>query len=97
MDTTPNSPPQEPIVSSQGEREIFADHLYPDDSFTPEGIYWADLPIGERIRFVRKVDAAEAKKEWRSMRSMMKKSFFSPVGWYFKNAVLPGAGLGLEG
>lgn len=84
-------------LSSVDEKAIFSNNLYPDDSFTPDGVYWADLPIGQRIKFVRQVDRAEAKKEWNSMRSMMKESFFSPVRWYFKNAVLPGAGLLLEG
>jgi hypothetical protein len=28
---------------------------------------------------------------------MFKKDPLSPVSWYFKNAILPGAGLGLEG
>jgi len=79
------------------EREIFREALFPDDSYTPEGVYWADLPYGQRVKFVNAVDKAEIKKEWNSMRSMMKESFFSPVRWYFKNAVLPGAGLGLEG
>lgn len=84
-------------TSNSNEKAIFSQILYPDDSFTPEGTYWADLPWKQRIKFVNAVDKAEAKKEWNSMRAMMKESFFSPIGWYFKNAVLPGAGLGLEG
>jgi hypothetical protein len=27
----------------------------------------------------------------------MKKDPLSPVGWYFRNAIIPDAGLGLEG
>ena len=94
---TPAPPHHHDQHSTQDERAIFAEHLYPDDSFTPDGVYWADLPARQRIRFVNEVNAEEARKEWKSMRNMMKESFFSPVGWYFKNAILPGAGLGLEG
>ena len=79
------------------EKAIFAYLLQPDDSYTPEGVYWADLPIMKRISFVNKVNNAEAKKELTSLGRMIKADPLSPVGWYFRNAVLPGAGLGLEG
>ncbi|PSS25175.1 hypothetical protein M430DRAFT_96152 [Amorphotheca resinae ATCC 22711] len=78
------------------EKAIFAYLLHPDDSYTPEGVYWADLPIHKRIAFVAKTDNQEALKELRSIGSMMKKDPLSPIGWYLRNAVLPGAGLGLE-
>ena len=71
--------------------------VYPTDTYTPEGTYWADLPLRKQLAFNSSVDIAEMKKELRSIRSMVRKSTLSPVGWYFKNAVLPGAGLGLEG
>ncbi|KAL2070832.1 hypothetical protein VTL71DRAFT_13858 [Oculimacula yallundae] len=79
------------------EMEIFNYLLHPDDLYNSEGTYWADLPIGQRIKFVNKVNNEEAKKEFGSFWSMFKKDPLSPVGWYFRNAVLPGAGLGLEG
>lgn len=81
----------------QREAEIFNHILHPDDLYTTEGVYWADLPVGQRIKFVNGVNNAEAKKELGQIAAMMKKDPLSPVGWYFKNAVLPGAGLGLEG
>jgi hypothetical protein len=90
-----SSPSGAPLPTD--EREIFREALFPDDSYTSDGVYWADLPFSERVKFVNAVDRAEVKKEWNSMRAMMKQSIFSPVKWYFKNAVLPGAGLGLEG
>lgn len=77
------------------EKEIFAYILHPDDSFTPEGVYWADLPWKEKLKFVG--NNAEAKEEIKAVGRMVKKDPLSPVSWYFKNAVLPGAGLGLEG
>ncbi len=79
------------------EAEILNYLLFPDDLYTPEGVYWADLPIGKRISFVNSVNNAEAKKELGATWQMFKNDPLSPVSWYFKNAVLPGAGLGLEG
>jgi hypothetical protein len=85
------------VHNADTERAIFAYLLRPDDSYTPEGVYWADLPIGKRLAFVARVDNQEASKELSSIGRMMKKDPLSPVGWYFRNAILPGAGLGLEG
>jgi hypothetical protein len=79
------------------ETEVLKRLIYPDDSYTSEGVYWADLPLGKQLAFNGNVDIAEARKELSTIWSMMKKNPLSPVAWYFKNAVLPGAGLGLEG
>ncbi|KAI9730477.1 MAG: hypothetical protein M1818_008172 [Claussenomyces sp. TS43310] len=79
------------------EKEIFKYLLKPDDSYTPAGVYWADLPWAQRAKFVSGVDAAEARKELGQIGAMMKKDPLSPIAWYFRNCVLPGAGLGLEG
>jgi hypothetical protein len=84
-------------MNADNEKEIFNYLLHPDDSYNPEGVYWADMPIGERVKFIAGNDAREATEELRAIGSMMKKDPLSPVGWYFRNAVLPGAGLGLEG
>ncbi len=79
------------------EAEIFNYLLQPDDLYTPEGVYWADLPIRKRINFVNHVNNVEAAKELGSLGRMIKNDPLSPVAWYAKNAILPGAGLGLEG
>jgi hypothetical protein len=79
------------------EKDIFKHITQPDDSYTPEGVYWADLPFWKRWSFVNKVDQAEAKDELGTIWSMMKKDPLSPIGWYWRHAILPGAGLGLEG
>lgn len=71
--------------------------IYPNDTYTPEGVYWADLPLGKQLAFNAAIDNAESKKELSSIWQMMKKDPLSPVGWYFRHAILPGAGLGLEG
>jgi hypothetical protein len=85
------------VRNEEYEKQIFSYLLKPDDSFTPEGVYWADLPIGKRLAFVNKIDSAEARAELGAIGRMMKKDPLSPVGWYFRNAVIPGAGLLLEG
>lgn len=82
---------------SEKEESVFHALLHPDDIYTDKGVYWADLPVGQRVHFVRTVDSAEYKKEFRWMRDMFKGDPLKPVGYYFKNMVLPGAGLGLEG
>ncbi|PQE07021.1 MFS phosphate transporter protein [Rutstroemia sp. NJR-2017a BBW] len=81
----------------ENEKAIFDYLLYPDDIYTADGTYWADLPVGEQIKFVLRTEGAESRRELKVIGGMMKKDPLSPVSWYFKNAVLPGAGLGLEG
>lgn len=98
----PHGPPasddgDEFVGASPDERRIFSHVTRPDDSYTPEGVYWADLPLGERVRFVSKVDREAAAQELRTIGAMMKKDPLSPISWYFRHAVIPGAGLGLEG
>jgi hypothetical protein len=79
------------------EEGIFKSLMYPDDSYTHENVYWADLPFFQQMRFNAGVDNEETRKELGQIWAMMKKDPLSPIGWYFRNAVLPGAGLGLEG
>lgn len=81
----------------ESEKEVLKQVIFPDDSYTAEGVYWADLPLGKQFAFNASVDNAESKKELSTIWQMMKEDPLSPVGWYFRNAVLPGAGLGLEG
>ncbi len=86
-----------PPVAEADQRSIFGYLTHPDDCYTPEGVYWADLPLKQRVAFVNKVQNDEAKKELKAMGAMIKADPLSPLTWYFRNAVLPGAGLGLEG
>ena len=79
------------------ERAIFARLTHPDDSYTPDGTYWADLAWWRRWRFVSRVHRAEAGRELRAVGAMARADPLSPLAWYFRHAVLPGAGLGLEG
>ncbi|KAJ5087507.1 hypothetical protein N7456_011123 [Penicillium angulare] len=79
------------------EKGAFDELIRPDDSYTKDGTYWADLPLGQKIRFVGSYDAGEAKRELSTIWGMIKEDPLSPISYYFHNMVLPGAGLGLEG
>lgn len=79
------------------EKGAFDALIRPDDSYTTDGTYWADLPWHRKIGFVTSYDSKEAKRELGSVWQMFKKDPLSPVSYYFRNMVLPGAGLGLEG
>jgi len=82
--------------NSMHNREMFSSALYPDDMYKGN-VYYGDMPLKEQVKFILAVDSAEAKKERGQIWLMFKKNPLSPIGWYFKNCVLPGAGLGLEG
>lgn len=79
------------------EKGAFDSLIRPDDSYTPEGTYWADLPLFKKISFVSAYDRKEARRELNGIWDMIKKDPLLPVSYYFRNMVLPGAGLGLEG
>lgn len=95
------------------EKGVFDFLLRPDDSFDPSGKYWADMGIRQRLKFVSTVDKAEVKKETNEFVTMYKTSagrwsgalaplgwlmgFYTLFGYYFKNCIIPGMGLLLEG
>ncbi|KAB8303575.1 hypothetical protein EYC80_004976 [Monilinia laxa] len=85
------------IYDLGADEEIFNEFLYPDDIFTEDHVYWADLKLKDKISFITRTEGADAKEELKSIWAMMKVDPLGPVSWYFSNAVLPGAGLGLEG
>lgn len=79
------------------EKEIFNYLLRPDDNYNEAGVYWADMPLLQQVKFIAHVDGKESRRELASIWAMFKKDPLSPVSAYFRNMVLPGAGLGLEG
>jgi len=79
------------------EASVFRSLLLPDDSYDENGTYWADLPLGKRAKFISKVDNAESKKELKAIGRMIRADPLSPISFYFRNMVIPGAGLLLEG
>jgi len=81
----------------QAESSVFQTILKPDDIYDEQGRYWADLPIGERVKFVTSVDRKETQRELNTIGRMIKKDPLSPVGAYARNMIIPGAGLLLEG
>ena len=82
---------------SGNESSVFRALLLPNDSYDENGTYWADLPLGKKISFVNKVNNAEAKSELQSIGRMINKDPLSPISFYFRNMVIPGMGLLLEG
>ena len=82
---------------TENERQIFDYLLRPDDSYNRNGVYWADMPLAKRARFVGSYDLKESKRELAAIGRMFKQDPLSPFAWYFRNMVIPGAGLGLEG
>jgi len=82
---------------NEDEARVFSRLLKPDDSYDENGVYWADLGWVKRAKFVGKTDMAETKREFGNFLQMVKKDPLSPISFYFRNMVLPGAGLGLEG
>jgi hypothetical protein len=88
---------KKPKVCDQDARAIFKPLLHPDDSYTPDGTYWADLPLPQLIAFVTKVDRTEAARELGLISKAIRKNPFSPLAWYFRNSVAPGLGIGLKG
>ncbi|KAJ5242865.1 uncharacterized protein N7469_001192 [Penicillium citrinum] len=79
------------------EKGAFDSLIRPEDSYSPDGVYWADMPLAQKIKFVSSYDAGEASRELSGIWSMIKEDPLSPFSYYFRNMVLPGAGLGLEG
>jgi len=82
---------------SANETSVFQSLLKPDDSYDENGTYWADMSFGRKLAFVTKLDMREAATELRSIGRMIKRDPLSPVGYYTRNMIIPGAGLLLEG
>ncbi|KAK9321547.1 major facilitator superfamily domain-containing protein [Lipomyces orientalis] len=97
VDDAATSDASGPAVDSKEEKAIFSYLLRPNDSYDENGVYWADMKFREQLSFISKVDNAEAKREWGNFWTMFKNDPLSPVSWYFRECVIPGAGLGLEG
>lgn len=79
------------------EKQIFNYLLRPDDNYNEAGVYWADMSVAQQVKFVLNADRKETQRELSGIWAMFKADPLSPVSHYFRNMVLPGAGLGLEG
>ena len=89
--------PADPGRMTEKEHAVLNTIIYPDDIYTEDGTYWADLPIGKRIAFVNRINNRETRNELIAIGRVIKADPLAPIGYYFKNMVLPGAGLLLEG
>lgn len=49
--------------SATGDHSLLEEHLYPDDSYTKDGVYWADLKGRDLRQFVNSTSNIEAKRE----------------------------------
>lgn len=93
----PNGPTKNIQDMDMREEGVFNSILRPDDMYDETGTYWADMNPLRQFHFVNNVNNLEAKKELGSIWRMIQRDPLSPVGAYFRNMVIPGAGLGLEG
>lgn len=82
---------------NHNESAVFRSLLLPDDSYDEHGTYWADMPLGKRFAFCNKIDSAEARNELAAIGRMFRADPLSPFAYYFRNMIIPGMGLLLEG
>lgn len=82
---------------SDNEKQIFDYLIKPDDMYSESGVYFHDLPLMQKVRFVLALDSQETKRELSNIWAMTKRDPLSPFAYYLRNMVIPGAGLGLEG
>lgn len=86
-----NSPYDAPAMPSEAE-SAFNDILFPPDSYY-HGTYWADLPMGERMKFVNRQTGQILKDELIAVGRMFKRDPFSPISAYFSTYVVNGMGV----
>ena len=82
-------------MSTEAE-SAFNDILFPPDSYE-NGTYWADLPIGERFRFVNRQSNSICREELCHIGRMIKKDPLSVVSSYFGTYAINGMGMFVEG
>ncbi|EAT88054.2 hypothetical protein SNOG_04294, partial [Parastagonospora nodorum SN15] len=70
---------------SENEQSIFHALLHPDDMYDATGTYWADMPLGKRLKFVTAVDKKEAHEEASYFWAMFKKDPLEPMRHYLQD------------
>ena len=76
--------------------DLLQDDLFPQDSFSGT-VYWADLPLRERITWVNNQSNNEALRELRLLAAEFKRDPLQPIRDYFSRYVVTGMGLFVEG
>ncbi|BGP42538.1 hypothetical protein JCM10449v2_006550 [Rhodotorula kratochvilovae] len=84
-------------TSNASLEHLLKESLFPDDSYTADGTYWADLPRKERLAFINKQQNAESKREFRWVMELFKQDPVEPFRRYFRKYVMTGMGLFVEG
>ncbi|KAL7416619.1 major facilitator superfamily domain-containing protein [Mrakia frigida] len=92
-----DDPAWNPALSTpSGVHPLLVDELLPSDNYV-DGIYWADLPAGQRTRWAFNQANTESLRELKHVGKMFKKDPLSPINAYFSRYVVGGFGLFTEG
>ena len=78
------------------DEDLLKDELFPQDMYSGT-TYWADLPLGQRIKWVNATSDAEARREFLLLLSELKKDPLQPIRDYFGTYVITGMGMFVEG
>ncbi|BFZ62277.1 hypothetical protein YB2330_003366 [Saitoella coloradoensis] len=81
----------------QDPEHLLKDVLFPQDAYTPDGTYWADLPFWPRVHWINAQNSAETKRELAALWTIFKNDPLDPIRIYFKKYVMTGMGLFVEG
>ncbi|GAA97016.1 hypothetical protein E5Q_03690 [Mixia osmundae IAM 14324] len=76
---------------------LLRDSIAPLDSYTEDGVYWADLPARQRNAWITRTEGAESRREFGVVWAMFKKDPLEPIRQYFARYVATGMGLFVEG
>ena len=92
--------PTERDVAFQGlpaeHESLLKETLFPDDAYSGQ-TYWADLPAGQRTKWINKQHSAEASRERKEIREMFKADPLDPIYKYIRNYAITGVGFFTEG
>ena len=80
----------------QNPGDLLKEFLFPEDAYLGE-TYWADLPAGQRTKWINQQQNEEIAREIDVIWTMFKKDPLSPIGAYFRNYVVTGLGFFTKG
>lgn len=85
------------VLHQANHADLIKEALYPSDSYTADGTYWADLPRAQRWKFATSQFNHESRRELAYVWDMFKKDPAQPFRAYCRKYVLTGMGLFVEG
>lgn len=65
--------------------------ICPLDSFTADGVYWADLPFKKRMQWIKQQSDSEASREAKEIWSTFREDPLEPLRQYYRHYVVNGA------